>query len=65
MLHYDELKEAIDKGFITGEKVKIVRKEGKIFDYILPNETSKPHEIITTENTKDVLDELISYHQIK
>lgn len=61
MLHYDELKEAIDKGFITENQIRIVRKEGKIFDYVLPNETVRPHEIITTENVKDVLDELSTY----
>ena len=35
MLHYDELKQAIDGGYIQGDKVMIVRRDGKIFDYVL------------------------------
>ena len=32
MLTYDEFKEAMDKGFINGDTVQIVRKNGKIHD---------------------------------
>ena len=58
MLYYDELKEAIDRGFIKGDTVQIVRKNGIVFDYVLPNEPVKPHEVLTTEKVADVLEEL-------
>ncbi|HEL2165131.1 TPA: Paratox [Streptococcus suis] len=58
MLHYDELKQAIDGGFITGDKVNIVRKEGKVFDFVLPDEPVRPWEVVTEESVADVLDEL-------
>ena len=35
MLTYDESKEAMDKGFIKGDTVQIVRKNGKVHDYVL------------------------------
>ena len=34
MLTYDEFKEAMDNGFIKGDTVQIVRKNGKIHDYV-------------------------------
>ena len=34
MLTYDEFKEAMDKGFIKGDTVQIVRKNGKVHDYV-------------------------------
>lgn len=41
MLYIDEFKEAIDKGYILGDTVAIVRKNGQIFDYVLPHEEDK------------------------
>lgn len=41
MLTYDEFKQAIDDGYIVGDTVMIVRKNGQIFDYVLPNEKDK------------------------
>lgn len=38
MLIYDEFKQAVDDGYITGDTVIIVRKNGQIFDYVLPGE---------------------------
>ncbi|HEL1616964.1 hypothetical protein [Streptococcus suis] len=58
MLHYDELKQAIDGGYITGDKVNIVRKEGKVFDFVLPGEPVRPWEIVVEENLDEVLREL-------
>ena len=58
MLTYDEFKEAIERGFIKGDTVQIVRKNGVVFDYVLPNEPVKPHEVVTTERGADVLEEL-------
>lgn len=42
MLYYDKLKKAIDRGFIKGDTVQIARKNGIVFDYVLPNEPVKP-----------------------
>lgn len=58
MLTYDEFKEAIDRGYISSEEVMIVRKNGLIFDYVLPDEETRPWETVTTEKVVDVLKEL-------
>lgn len=42
MLYFDELKQAVDNGYITGDMVNVVRKEGKLFDYVLPGEPVRP-----------------------
>lgn len=38
ILTYDEFKEAMDNGFIKGDTVQIVRKNGKIHDNVLDGE---------------------------
>ncbi|SUN47855.1 phage protein [Streptococcus dysgalactiae subsp. dysgalactiae] len=58
MLTYDEFKQAIDDGYITGDTVTIVRKNGQIFDYVLSGEPVRPWEILTEERVEDVLREL-------
>lgn len=58
MLTYDEFKQAVDRGYITGDTVMIVRKNGQIFDYVLPNEEARNREVVTEERVEDVLDEL-------
>ncbi len=58
MLEYSELKEAVDDGYIKGDKVMIVRRDGKVFDYVLPGEVVRPWEIVTEESVADILDEL-------
>ncbi|SUN50725.1 phage protein [Streptococcus dysgalactiae subsp. dysgalactiae] len=58
MLIYDEFKQAIDDGYITGGTVKIVRKNGQIFDYVLPGEPVRPCETLTEERVEAVLVEL-------
>ncbi|HEP6344824.1 TPA: Paratox [Streptococcus pyogenes ABC020016287] len=58
MLTYDEFKQAIDDGYITGDTVAIVRKNGQIFDYTLPNEEVRNGEVVTYENVEEVLREL-------
>ena len=49
MLTYDEFKEAMDNGFIKGDTVQIVRKDGKIHDYVLDGEQVEPHETLSLE----------------
>ncbi|MFD3066936.1 competence regulator inhibitor paratox [Streptococcus agalactiae] len=58
MLYIYEFKEEIDKGYILGDTVAIVRKNGKIFDYVLPHEEVRKDEVVTVESVVDVLEEL-------
>ncbi|BAH82099.1 competence regulator inhibitor paratox [Streptococcus dysgalactiae] len=58
MLTYDEFKQAIDDGYITGAAVTIVRKNGQIFDYVLPHEEVRSWEVSIEERVEDVLREL-------
>lgn len=58
MLTYDEFKQAIDDGYIVGDTVAIVRKDGRIFDYVLPNEEIKNGEVVAEEKVEEVLMEL-------
>ncbi|EPU00366.1 hypothetical protein [Streptococcus agalactiae] len=58
MLYIDEFKEAIDRGYIMGSTVAIVRKNGKIFDYVLPHEKVRDDETVTIERVEEVLREL-------
>lgn len=60
MLYIDEFKEAIEKGYISSDTVMVVRKNGKIFDYVLPHEEVRDDEVVTVERVVDVLEEL--YH---
>ncbi|CRS48577.1 phage protein [Streptococcus equi subsp. equi] len=58
MLTYDEFKQAVDNGYITGDTVAIVRKNGQIFDYVLPHESVRAWEVVTEEKVENVLREL-------
>ncbi|HER0751194.1 paratox [Streptococcus pyogenes] len=58
MLYIDEFKEAIDKGYILDDTVAIVRKNGKIFDYVLPHEKVRDDEVVTVERVEEVMVEL-------
>ena len=58
MLHYDELKQAVDDGYIQGDTVMIVRRDGKVFDYVLPDEEVRPWEVVCEEKVEDVMKEL-------
>lgn len=58
MMTFDEVMEAIERGFIKGDKISIVRRNGKIHDYVLPGEKVEPGEIVTEEKVEKVLDEL-------
>lgn len=58
MMTYDEVMEAIEKGFIKGNKISIVRRNGRIHDYVLPGEKVEPGEVVTEMDLKTVLEEL-------
>ncbi|HEM6556440.1 TPA: Paratox [Streptococcus suis] len=64
MLEYSELKEAVDNGHIIGNTVMVVRRDGKIFDFVLPGEPVRPLEVVSEEKLVDVLRELKSSPQI-
>jgi len=55
---YDEVMEAIERGFIKGDKISIIRRNGKIHDYVLPGEKVEPGEVVTEMDLKTVLEEL-------
>ena len=61
MMTYDEVMEAIERGFIKGDKVSIVRRNGRIHDYVLPGEKVEPGEIVIETDLKTVLEELKGY----
>ncbi|MGT2890426.1 competence regulator inhibitor paratox [Streptococcus dysgalactiae subsp. equisimilis] len=58
MLTYDEFKQAIDDGYVVGDTVAIMRKDGQIFDYVLPGEPVRLWEVATEEKVEEVLGEL-------
>ena len=58
MMTYDEVMEAIERGFIKGDKISIVRRNGKIHDYVLDGEWVEPHEILSLEKVSDIIKEL-------
>ena len=55
---YDEVMEAIERGFIKGDKISIIRRNGKIHDYVLPGEKVETGEIVEKEDLDTVLEEL-------
>ncbi len=61
MLEFSELKQAVDRGYIIVNKIKIVRKNSKIFDYVLPSKPVRPLEIVSEEKLVDMMSELKSY----
>ena len=58
MMTYDEVMEAIERGCIKGDKISIIRRNGKIHDYVLPGEKVEPGEIVEKEDLDVVLEEL-------
>ncbi|KJU87985.1 hypothetical protein [Streptococcus salivarius] len=58
MMTYDEVMEAIERGFIKGDKISIIRRNGKIHDYVLPGEKVESEEIVEKEDLDVVLEEL-------
>ncbi|ARC21809.1 Paratox [Streptococcus sp. FDAARGOS_192] len=58
MMTYDEVMEAIERGFIKGDKISIIRRNGKIHDYVLSGEKVEPGEIVVKEDLDVVLEEL-------
>lgn len=49
--------EAVEKGWLK-DTVTVVRKDGRLFDYVLDGEEVRPHEKVTVENLDSVMQEL-------
>lgn len=49
--------EAIENGWF-GEMVTVVRRDGEIFDFVLPGEPVRPWEAVREEKLVDVMEEL-------
>lgn len=52
--------EAKEQGLLTN-KVTISRRNGKIFDYILPGEPIMERDVVSVENLDDIIEEIKSY----
>lgn len=49
--------EAVEKGWLK-DTVRVVRKDGRLFDYVLDGEEVRPHEKVTVENLDSIMQEL-------
>lgn len=58
MITVDELREAIEKGFIKGKTVSVVRRNNQIHDYVLPGEKVELWETVKEEYIENILEEL-------
>lgn len=52
--------EAIAKGWLK-DVVVVVRKGGRVFDYVLPGEPIRPHELVSVEKLDAVMQEIATY----
>ncbi|MEF9623799.1 competence regulator inhibitor paratox [Streptococcus dysgalactiae] len=52
--------EGKSKGWFE-DTVNVVRKNGKIFDFVLDGEKIQPHEVVSIEIFDDVIKEISSY----
>ncbi|HFZ6679528.1 TPA: hypothetical protein ACGPSD_001228 [Streptococcus agalactiae] len=48
------------KGWFS-DTVKVVRKNGKVFDFVLEGEKVQPHEVVSIEALDDVIKEISFY----
>lgn len=49
--------EEIEKGWF-GDTVKVVRRNGRVFDFVLEGEKVQPHEVVSIEKLDDVMAEI-------
>lgn len=52
--------EGKSKGWFE-DTVNVVRKNGKIFDFVLDGEKIQPHDVVSIEILDDVIKEISSY----
>lgn len=48
------------KGWFS-DTVNVVRKNGKVFDFVLEGEKVQPHEVVSIEDLDSVINEISSY----
>ncbi|HES3276598.1 competence regulator inhibitor paratox [Streptococcus canis] len=51
--------EGKSKGWF-GDTVKVVRRNGKVFDFVLEGEKVQPHEVVSIESLDSVIHEISS-----
>lgn len=44
-----------------GDTVNVVRKNGKVFDFVLEGDKVQPHEVVSIEDLDSVINEISSY----
>ena len=52
--------DAVEKGWLK-VTVSGVRKDGRLFDYVLDGEEVRPHEVVTVYIFQEVMVELLTY----
>ena len=52
--------EAIETGWF-GDTVKVVRRNGRFYDFVLEGEKVQPHEVVSIESLDSVIREIASY----
>lgn len=54
--------EAIENGYLYMDgEVTVSRRNGKVFDYVLPDEVVTKNDTLSVENLADVMKELKTY----
>ncbi|HEM6513476.1 TPA: hypothetical protein U2E08_000815 [Streptococcus suis] len=48
------------KGWFS-DTVGVVRKNGRVFDFVLEGEKVQPHEVVSIEKLDDVIQEISNY----
>ncbi|WP_367783337.1 hypothetical protein AB1395_09655 [Streptococcus pluranimalium] len=61
MIDLNDLHKHISNGKLDKHNVPIIRRQGKIVDFLLPNEPIKNDEIIDTMNISKLLKEVFRY----
>ncbi|MFU2223151.1 hypothetical protein [Streptococcus pluranimalium] len=61
MIDLNDLHKHISKGKLDKHNVPIIRRQGKIVDFLLPNEPIKNDEIIDTMSISKLLKEVFKY----
>lgn len=61
MIDLNDLHKHISNGKLDKHNIPIIRRKGKIVDYLLPNEPIKNDEIIDIMNISQILKEVFKY----
>lgn len=61
MLDLNELKQAIDKGRVDREQVRVVIRDGRVVDFLTVDDVPKPNEEIRTMPLLEVLKNIFEF----